>query len=118
MNPDRKYVAISVKHTDSRWKFGMPCVLWGDMRPSADDERRRFGGYTMYLDRAERYAKDDFFTLGGYKTEYGVINPEPVKMCIGFRRKYKKWDTVLVEYDNYATYCKAASIPTQLEAEK
>ena len=118
MNPERKYVAISIKHTKSSWKFGMPCVLWGDTRPSTDDEQRRFGGYTIYLDRAERYAIDDFVTLGGYKPEYEVVKPEPVKMSIDLCRKNRQWDTVLVEYDDYATYCKAASLPTQMEEKR
>ena len=33
-------------------------------------------------------------------------------------RKNRQWDTVLVEYDDYATYCKAASLPTQMEEKR
>jgi len=114
VNPERKYVAISIKHTKAGWKFGKPCVLWGSERPSADDEKRRFGGYTEYLERAERYAKDDFFTLGGYEPEFEIINPTPVKMSTDLCRKNRRWDTVLVEYEDYDIYCKAASLPTQM----
>ena len=36
MNANRKYVAVSIKHTEYRWKFGMPCCLWG-FHQTADD---------------------------------------------------------------------------------
>ncbi len=36
---ERKYLAISIKHTEHGWKFGKPCVLWGYKR-TADDEKR------------------------------------------------------------------------------
>ena len=28
-NTERNLLAVSIKHTEYRWKFGMPCVLWG-----------------------------------------------------------------------------------------
>lgn len=106
---ERKYVAVSIKHTAYRWKFGMPCILWGGPMPSADNEPRRFGGYTTFLDSAERYAKNDFIERG-YPAD--IIKAEPVAMCIDFCKKYRNFDTVLVEADDYAAYCAAACIPT------
>lgn len=43
---NRKYIAISIKHTEYRWKYGKPCTLWGCCR-TADDEKRCFSGYTL-----------------------------------------------------------------------
>lgn len=99
---ERKYVAISIKHTEWRWKFGMPCVLWG-CHQTSDDEERCFAGYTNYLSRAERYAAGDF-----QAHSYGVdiVKPDPVSMEIGFCKKWKKYDTVLVAADEYEAYCK------------
>jgi hypothetical protein len=48
---ERNLVAVSVKHTMYRWKFGMPVVLWGHR--TEDNERRSFGGYTPYPNNAE-----------------------------------------------------------------
>lgn len=36
---------------------------------------------------------------------------EPVQMCIGFCKKYKKYDTVLVPLDQYVKYCECACLP-------
>lgn len=35
---ERNLVAVSIKHTEFRWKFGMPCWLWGHR--TKDDEKR------------------------------------------------------------------------------
>ena len=35
---ERKYLAISIKHTEWKWKFGKPCVLWG-WHQTKDDEK-------------------------------------------------------------------------------
>lgn len=36
-NTERNLLAVSIKHTEYRWKFGMPCVLWGQR--TKDDEK-------------------------------------------------------------------------------
>lgn len=33
---ERNLVAVSIKHTEYRWKFGKPCILWGHR--TKDDE--------------------------------------------------------------------------------
>lgn len=104
---DRRYVAISIKHTAYRWKFGMPCVLWGYHR-TADDEKRCFGGYTTYPSRAERYAIGDF-KEHGYGSD--VVNPDPVPMEIDLCKKWKKYDTVLVDAELYESYCRICNLP-------
>ena len=99
---DRKYIAISIKHTEYRWKYGKPCTLWGCCR-TADNEKRCFSGYTFFLSRAELYSPEEFREHG-----YGVdiVKPDPVSMEIGFCKKWKKFDTVLVAADEYEAYCK------------
>lgn len=109
MNDSRKYVAVSIKHTEYRWKFGMPCWLWG-FHQTADDEPRCFSGYTQYLKKAERYALGDFKEHG-----YGssVKDDEPVELSINFCKKWHEYDTVLVEAELYEVYCELADLPIQ-----
>ena len=104
---DRKYVAISIKHTTYKWKFGKPCTLWGFHR-TKDDEPRCFAGYTEYLSKAEIYAPGDFKEKG-----YGpsIVKPEPVHMSVDFCKKWRDYDTVLVCADEYEGYCKMACLP-------
>lgn len=108
MNADRKYVAISIKHTEYRWKFGMPCTLWG-WKQTADEEPRCFSDYTLYWAKAERYALGDFKRHG-----YGVDikDDEPVPMSINLCKKWRNYDTVLVDAEQYYHYCKMSGIPT------
>lgn len=107
MNEARKYVAVSIKHTAYRWKFGMPCVLWG-YHQTEDGEPRCFSDYTEYLSKAERYALGDFRQHG-----YGdfILDSEAVPLSIDFCKKWKKYDTVLVDADQYYHYCMMAGIP-------
>ena len=105
----RAYVAVSIKHSAYRWKFGMPLVLWGDRR-TADDEARRFGGYTIFPSCAEHYALGDF-KKKGYPAD--IVKPEPVTMEIGFCKKWEKYDTVLVEAGIYEAYCKICNLPLE-----
>lgn len=104
---DRLYLAVSVKHTEYKWKFGMPCVLWGHR--TKDTEPRCYGGYTEYPDHAELYSIEE------WREKYGscewMKTDEPVRMEIGFCRKWKKFDTVLVPYSNYSMYCNCAGLP-------
>ena len=108
MSEDRKYVAISIKHTEYKWKFGMPCTLWG-WHQTEDNEPRNFGGYTIYPSKAERYAIGDF-KKHGYPD--GIIkDDEPVRMTTDLCKKWKKYDTVLVDAEHYINYCKYSELP-------
>ena len=103
----RKYVAISIKHTEYKWKFGKPCVLWGQGR-TKDNEKRSFSGYTEYLNNAELYSLQDWLNSG-----YGDIikMDESVKITNNLCNNFKGYDTVLVEEDSYRAYCKLCNIP-------
>ena len=98
---ERKYIAISIKHTGEKWKPGKPCVLWGYKR-TRDNEKRCFGGYTERLENAELYAVDDMYNHG-YAED--IIKREPVKMCADLCRKYGQYDTVLMLESDYQKYC-------------
>lgn len=112
---ERPYVAVSIKHSEYKWKFGDPLVLWGDRGPTPDGEPRRFGGYTMYLDRAERYGLGDF-QRHGYDPE--IVYPVPVQLQPRFCKTWKDYDTVLIMAEDYADYCRMADIPTGPETER
>lgn len=105
---ERNLVAVSIKHTEYRWKFGMPCCLWG--RRTKDDEERSFGGYTQYPNNAEVYSLEDWEKSGYGNTDWMKVD-EPVHLCIDFCKKYKQYDTVLVPLDEYIGYCKVACLP-------
>ena len=105
---ERNLVAVSIKHTEHRWKFGMPCVLWGHR--TEDEEKRSFGGYTQFPNNAEVYSLEDWQKSGYEKAEWMKVD-EPVQMCVDFCKKYKKYDTVLVLLDQYIGYCKMAGLP-------
>lgn len=105
---ERMYFAVSIKHTEYRWKFGKPCVLWGHR--TKDDEKRSFGGYTMYPNNAEVYSLEDWAN-SGYKNCEWMLVDRSVSMCIDFCKKYKKYDTVLVPVDLYMKYCECAGLP-------
>ena len=105
----RAYVAVSIKHSAYKWKFGMPLVLWGDHR-TANNEARCFGGYTIFPSCAEHYVLGDF-KKHGYPAD--IVKPEPVPMEIGFCKKWKQYDTVLVEADIYEAYCKICNLPLE-----
>ena len=107
INEERKYVAVSIKHTIEGWKFGKPCVLWG-WHQTKNDEPRCFADYTEYLEKAERYALGDFRDHG-----YGnyIKDDEPVPLTIDFCKRWKEFDTVLVDAEEYFGYCKLSSLP-------
>ena len=107
MNEARKYVAVSIKHTEYKWKFGKPCVLWG-FHQTGDDEPRCFAGYTEYLSKAERYALGEF-RARGYGSE--ILDKAPVSMSADFCKKWKAYDTVLVDAEKYYHYCMLVGIP-------
>ena len=109
MNEGRKYIAVSIKHTEYRWAFGKPCVLWG-WHQTADDEPRCFADYTEYLSKAERYALGDFKAHG-----YGdfIKDDAPVQLGVDLCKRWKEYDTVLVDAEQYYHYCKMAGLPTE-----
>ena len=108
---ERNLVAVSIKHTEWRWKFGMPCVLWGSR--TKDNEKRSFGGYTIYPNRAEVYSLEDWINSGYSRCDW-MKTDEPVHMEFNFCKKYKKYDTVLVPLDEYIAYCKCACLPLDI----
>lgn len=112
---ERKLLAVSIKHTEYRWKFGMPCVLWGHR--TKDDERRSFGGYTLYPANAELYSLEEWQESGYGSGDICKVD-EPVKMEIGLCKKWREYDTVLVQYDDYIAYCKAANLPESAQQEE
>lgn len=105
-NPDmneRRYLAISIKHTEHGWKFGKPCVLWG-YKVTKDDEKRCFAGYTQDPNKAELYSLQDWQDSG-----YGSITikmDDPVHMEMNLCKKWKRYDTVLIDKEEYIGYCK------------
>lgn len=105
---ERNLVAVSIKHSEWKWKFGMPVWLWG--RRTKDEEERCFGGYTQYPNNAEIYSLEEW-----HKSGYGAGSickvDEPVHMEIGFCKKWKKYDTVLVPYDEIVNYYNVAALP-------
>ena len=103
---ERNLLAVSIKHTAYRWKFGMPCVLWGHR--TKDDEKRSYGGYTLFPEKAELYTMEEF--QNKYKDGNLYKFDAPVKLEINFCKKWKKYDTVFVRYEDYIIYCKAASL--------
>ena len=101
ISENRKYFAISIKHTEYKWKFGKPCVLWG-YKQTNDDEPRCFAGYTENPLIAERYALGDF-KKKGYT---GIVkDDEPVSLSVDFCKKWHKYDSVLVDIEQYYIYC-------------
>lgn len=97
---NRNLLAISIKHTQHKWKFGMPCILWG--RRTEDNEKRSFGGYTENPYNAELYTLEEWQK---HSKVAWIKTDEPVKMEIGFCKKWKEYDTVLIRYDDYIKYC-------------
>lgn len=106
---DRKYVAVSIKHTEHKWRFGKSCVLWG-YRHTSDDEPRCFSGYTSYLKYAERYSIGDFKKKG-----YGGIvkDNKPVPMSADLCSKWRGYDSVLVDAEEYYNYCKMSGLAVE-----
>ena len=106
MIQERKYIAISIKHTEYKWKFGMPCVLWG-WKQTKDDEKRCFSDYTVYPSKAERYALGEFKTHG---YDDNIKDDKPVPMSLDLCKKWSRYDTVLVDAEQYIVYCIMAGL--------
>ena len=103
---DRNLLAISIKHTEYKWAFGKPCVLWGHR--TKDEEKRSFGGYTNFPQKAELYSLEEWQSK--YNSCEWMKTDEPVTMELKFCKKWKNYDTVLVRYEDCIRYCKAASL--------
>lgn len=102
VSPERKYIAISIKHSLPARGVIMnaPLVLWGH-RTEDNASRRSFGGYTTDPSKCELYTLEEWRTQGGYE---GFIDSTPVSMNLSLFRNYKKRDTVLVLYEDYMNY--------------
>lgn len=88
---NRKYVAVSIKHSQHD-RSKLP-VLWGYKR-TQDNEKRCFADYTTDIDKCELYSLDDFRNTYGN----GYIKcDEAVPMQFDYVKRYKKYDTVLVD---------------------
>lgn len=111
----RKYLAISIKHTEHQWKFGMPCVLWG-YKQTKDDEKRCFADYTQYPNKAEVYSLQDWLD-SGYSDSI-IKMDEPAHMEIDLCKKWKEYDTVLIDKEEYIGYCKMCSLPLDRPTEE
>ena len=93
---ERKYIAISLKHSD-----GYPFVLWGYHR-TEDDEERCFAGYTEDVNNAELYTIEEFEEA--YGNELGIYNYNPLsigELLTDFKKLKKKYDTVFVSEAEY-----------------
>lgn len=108
---ERNLIAVSIKHTEYKWKFGMPCVLWGHR--TKDDEKRSFGGYTQFPNNAEVYSLEDWANSSYAHSDIMKID-EPVQLSVNFCKKFKNFDTVLVSLDQYIKYCECAGLPLDM----
>lgn len=99
---ERRYYAISIKHTIYGWKFGKACCLWG-YHKTGDDEPRCWSGYTNYPDKAEVYSIEDWENSSYGRTYFKI--DAPIRMSHDLCQKYKKYDTVLIDVDEYRAYC-------------
>lgn len=104
---ERNLLAISIKHTEHKWKFGKPCVLWGHR--TRDDEPRSFAGYTTDPREAEMYSIEDWKN-SGYASAPWMKVDKPVNMCVDLCKRYREYDTVLVFYTQYIAYCAMSCI--------
>lgn len=94
-NNQRKYIAISIKHTD---KF--PYVLWGYKR-TADSEKRCFADYTTDPNKCELYSIEEFaehYKSSPWYEEKVVTISE---LLLNFKKLKRKYDTVFIDKDEY-----------------
>lgn len=102
-NPERKYLAVSIKHSlPSRgYQMTRPLVLWG-RRTEDDATRRSFGGYTMDPEKAELYTIQEWITFAGKDSD--ILPWQPVKCNANLLRNNRNVDSALVEYEDYMNY--------------
>lgn len=104
---ERRFLAVSIKHSEYKWKYGMPLTLWGWHR-TEDNEPRCYVDYTRFPNNAELYSIAEF--VGRYGENRAFKYDEPVHIAPGLCKKYRKYDTVFVDVDEYIRYCKAACL--------
>jgi len=86
---ERKYVAVSVKHsTNNKWYY------WGSR--TKDEERRSFSGYTVQIDACELYSLEDWAESVYVCAPWMKID-EAVEPTQRLKQKYRKYDTVLMD---------------------
>lgn len=96
---DRKYIAISIKHSNSINNL----VLWGSR--TQDNEERCFSGYSDFARNNGK--KCELYSLEEFRNKYGngvCKTDEAVHMSNNILKKYKKYDTVLVEEKEYMDF--------------
>lgn len=103
MNNERRYIAISIKHSEwSQKRFKTKKYqLWGNR--TKDDDKRSFSGYTFDVEKCEVYSLEDWKNSVHYKASCMKLD-EPVKVTFDLCKKYAKYDTVLVDIDDYMKY--------------
>lgn len=106
---ERKYVAISIKHTHSA---RVP-QFWGWKR-TADDEERCYSSYTTNINKAELYSYEEFNAQYSWMNVQIVEENEFVPLFLIHRKK----DTVLVDFEKYKEYMIKCGIYTYSVDEK
>ncbi|MHC1723013.1 MAG: hypothetical protein AB9836_07425 [Aminipila sp.] len=94
---ERRYVAISIKHSEYS-QSGL--VFWGER--TDDKEKRCFSGYSNFARNNGKLC--ELYALKDFQDHYGngVIKcDEPVKMTSDLIKRWKNYDTVLVDIDDY-----------------
>lgn len=105
----RKYLAVSITLTGEEWSLGMPLVLRG-RRTSGTDEHS-FDRYTYFADEAEVYSIADCHRSPYYPSERMQLD-EPQDIDSRLCKRWCKYDTVLIKYEDYIKYCNVYKIPT------
>lgn len=93
---DRKYVAISIKHSIHRPNL----QYWGYKR-TADNEKRCFALYVEDIDTAELYSYEEFNEKYSWMGEQGVQVVENESLFNVLTKKFRREDTVLVDYKQF-----------------
>lgn len=95
----RHYVAISIKHSNSINNL----ILWGSR--TEDNETRCFSGYSDFARNNGK--KCELYSLEEFREKYGngvCKTDEAVKMSKSLLKKYRKFDTVLVDEKEYIDF--------------
>ena len=96
---ERHYIALSIKHSIYEKRNFLEYWLWGIER-TRDEEKRCFAGYTKSLERCELYAPEEF------DEHYGKGFAPIVHPSFDMVKKYQKYDTVLIDIDEYREFLK------------
>lgn len=96
MNKDRKYLAVSIKHSYVDWKTKEQVLYFWGYKRTQDNEPRCFCDYTLDPDQAELYSLDDWKKYIDSSWMKIVASVPLVPDC---RKVYRDYDTVLIEFD-------------------